>query len=65
MSLLLSLLLIKHVILGIFQSIALNSTFAANPLTLGLLFSTVVSAVFVAKLETSGILLSISVILAS
>ena len=42
-----------------------NSSFAANPLTLGILFSTVVNAVFVTKLLRSGMLPSISVILAS
>ena len=42
MSLSWSLLLIKPVILGIFPSIAFNSAFAANPLTLGILFLTVV-----------------------
>ena len=40
-----------------------NSAFVANPLTSGILFSTVVNAVFVAKLVTLGILPSISEIL--
>ena len=63
MSLSWSLLLIKPVILGIFPSIASNSTFVANPLTSGILFSTVVNAVFVTKLLASGRLPPISVIL--
>ena len=58
-------LLIKPVILVIFASIAFISGFVANPLTLGILFSTVVNAAFVAKLVTLRILPSISVILAS
>ena len=41
----------------------MNSVFVANPLILGILFSTEVNAAFVAKLVTSGILPSISVIL--
>ena len=65
MSLSWSLLLIKPVMLGIFPTIAFNSTFVANPLILGILFSTVFNAGFVAKSLTSGILTSISVILAS
>ena len=48
-----SLLLIKPVILSIFPSIVFNSAFVANPLTWGILYSTVVNAVFVAKLVTS------------
>ena len=60
-----SLLIIKPVILGIFPSVAFNSTFFANLIILGILFSTVFNAVFVANPLTSGVLLSISVILAS
>ena len=41
-----------------------NSVFVANPLIVGILFSTAVNAVFVAKLLISGILPYISVILA-
>ena len=63
MSLSWSLLLIKPVILGIFPSIAFNSAFVANHLTLVILFSMVVNAVFVAKEVTLGILPSISVVL--
>ena len=60
-----SILLIKPVVLGIFLPIAFNSTFVANLLTSGILFSTVANVVFVTKIITSGILPSISVILAS
>ena len=48
---------------GILFSTAVNEVFIANPLT-AILFSTVVNAVFIAKLLISGILPSISVILA-
>ena len=65
MSLSWSLLLIEPKILGIFPSIAFNSTLVANLRTSGILFSTVVNAVFVTKLLTTGVLPSISVILAS
>ena len=57
--------MIKPVILGIFPLVAFNSTFFANLLILGILFSTVFDAVFVANPLTSRILPSISVILAS
>ena len=52
----------KLLISGISLSTADNSVFVALPLDI--LFSTVVYAVFVAKLPISGILFSISVILA-
>ena len=65
MSLSWSLLPIKPVILGIFLSIAFNSTFFVNPLTSSILFSTVVNAAFVTKLLTSGVSPSISVVLTS
>ena len=55
------------VLLGILFSTEVNTVntdFLTRPLVSGILFSTVFNAVFVAKLATSGILFSISVILA-
>ena len=42
-----------------------ESVFLTRLLTLGILFSTVVNVVFVTRLQASGVLSSISVILAS